>query len=82
LPALRASSQLGTLQAMTTVDDAEHVGLKEAATILGVHPNTVRNRITSGKLPAIKGPLQRFVQKWAIWLITGSVVLPARFLTE
>jgi len=26
------------------------------------------------------GPLQRFVQKWAIWLVTGSVVLPARFL--
>ncbi len=31
---------------------------------------------------SLHGPLQRFVQKWAIWLITGLVVLPARFLTE
>ncbi len=54
MSALRSPSHLGTLQAMTTGDDVEHVGLKEAAAILGVHPNTVRNRITSGKLPAIK----------------------------
>jgi len=26
------------------------------------------------------GPLQRFVQKWAMWLVTGPVILPARFL--
>jgi len=27
-----------------------------------------------------EGPLQRFVRKWATWLVTGSVVLPVRFL--
>ena len=36
------------------LDEAEHVGLKEASAILGVHPNTVRKRITSGKLPAVE----------------------------
>jgi len=30
--------------------------------------------------PIVLGPLQRFVQKWAIWLVTSSVALPAHFL--
>ncbi len=36
----------------TTVETGEQVTIAEAATLLGVHPNTVRNRIKSGRIPA------------------------------
>jgi len=37
-----------------TVETGEHVTIGEAAALLGVHPNTVRNRIKNGRIPAEK----------------------------
>jgi len=39
---------------MTTAQTGEHVTVSEAATLLGVHQNTIRNRIKSGHIPAEK----------------------------
>jgi len=36
------------------VETGERVTIGEAAVLLGVHPNTVRNRIKSGRIPAEK----------------------------
>jgi len=30
----------------------------------------------------VDGPLQRFVRKWAMWLVTSSIVLPGQFSEE
>ncbi len=38
----------------TTAQTGEHVTVAEAATLLGVHQNTIRNRIKSGHIPAEK----------------------------
>jgi len=35
-------------------DDATYVTIAEAAKLLGVHPNTVRNRVKAGLIPATK----------------------------
>ncbi len=36
------------------METGEHVTIGEAAALLGVHPNTVRNRIKNGRIPAEK----------------------------
>lgn len=39
---------------IAAVETGEHVTIGEAAALLGVHPNTIRNRIKSGRIPAEK----------------------------
>ncbi len=43
----------------------EFYTVDEAAALLGCHPNTIRNRIKDGSLPAFK------VGKW-VWRISGD----------
>ena len=39
---------------MTVKTDSEYISINQAADLISAHPNTVRNLISSGKLPAFR----------------------------
>jgi excisionase family DNA binding protein len=51
---------------LTTVPSEQMVKPAEAAALLGVHPNTVRNWIKRGDVPFVKTPTGQYLLPWTL----------------